>query len=552
MTSSNSTRTGVTGLAPLQLDADSAFGLLVRGRELVAPVLGVEGEEARLLRLRGDEAVRERRHRIALDIGADRGHDPVRIGGLIARSLAGQDVDGLDVRALVVVRPAPRAHRLWEGRERAVSACELDVDGLPRVGAVASATAAGATAAATASPKRIRRISAPLANNPILSEDLGQPPTGRGRTDRSEGDRSAYVSRTDRQRGEERRMSSRMIVLATLSVVVLAGAMPAAAVPPNPLLDNDGKQWRQLYETMPASWSQVAQVCPRDGVTPCSGSIGSKVLTGWVWATAEQVVELMGAYEPAILTANPPSVSGDAYFGSAQTFLGEMRWTGYISTYTGYTEWTVGWTASTDEAGLPIDGRVGFGWWPPGGGFLVGSVADENTVARGVWLWRPSTDDLTAPVITPSVSGTLGSSGWYVSDVSVTWNVADPESEISSQAGCDPSTVVSDTAGSTFTCSATSAGGTSSASAVVQRDTTPPTVTCPSPVPEFEIYRLGAWVTASVTDATSGPASAPAQAAANTSTGRDLHDARHRRGPRRQPARRWAARTACSSRAATV
>jgi Ca2+-binding RTX toxin-like protein len=42
-------------------------------------------------------------------------------------------------------------------------------------------------------------------------------------------------------------------------------------------------------------------------------------------------------------------------------------------------------------------------------------------------------------------------------------------------------------------------------------------VTCPSPVPEFEIYGLAAWVTASVTDATSGRASAPAQAAANTS-----------------------------------
>jgi hypothetical protein len=312
-------------------------------------------------------------------------------------------------------------------------------------------------------------------------------------------------------------MFSRWKVLAILFVAALAWALPAAAVPPNPLLDDDGKQWRQLYETMPANWSQIAQVCPRDGVTPCSGSIGSKVLTGWVWATADQVVQLMGAYEPAVLTSSPPSVSGEAYFGSAQTFLGDMRWTGYISTYTGYTEWTVGWTSSSDEAGLPIDGRVGFGWWPPGGGFLVGGVADETTVARGIWLWRPSTDDLTAPVITPSVSGTLGSNGWYVSDVSVTWNVTDPESEISSRTGCDPSTVVSDTAGSTFTCSATSGGGTSSVSAVVQRDTTPPTVTCPSPVPEFEIYRLGAWVTAAVTDATSGRASAPAQGAANTS-----------------------------------
>ena len=51
-------------------------------------------------------------------------------------------------------------------------------------------------------------------------------------------------------------------------------------------------------------------MCPRDGVSRCSGSIGGRNLTGWVWATDAQVVELMGHYVPAILTADPPSVSG--------------------------------------------------------------------------------------------------------------------------------------------------------------------------------------------------------------------------------------------------
>jgi hypothetical protein len=30
------------------------------------------------------------------------------------------------------------------------------------------------------------------------------------------------------------------------------------------------------------------------------GSLGTKDLTGWVWATADQVVALMGNYAPAI------------------------------------------------------------------------------------------------------------------------------------------------------------------------------------------------------------------------------------------------------------
>jgi hypothetical protein len=321
--------------------------------------------------------------------------------------------------------------------------------------------------------------------------------------------------------GKERRMIRRRAILASfcmsLIVVALAGGTPAGAAPPNPVDDGKGTEWRQLYETTGLSWNQVAQVCPRDGVTPCSGSIGTRVLTGWVWATDAQVVALMGNYEPAILTANPPSVSGGPYFGSAQAFLADMRYTGYVSFYGGYSEWTWGWTSSTDEAGLPIAGSVGYGWWPPGGGFDVSGRADETNQYRGVFLWRPSGEDHTAPVITPTLAGTRGTGDWYVSDVSLSWDVQDAESAISSQVGCDPATVTADTAATTFACEATSGGGTSTVSALVKRDTTAPTVTCPSPAPVFQIYQVGAWVTASVTDPTSGPASPAAQGATNTS-----------------------------------
>jgi hypothetical protein len=104
-----------------------------------------------------------------------------------------------------------------------------------------------------------------------------------------------------------------------------------------------------------------------------------------------------------------------------------------------------------------------------------------------------------------------------VSDVSVTWEVQDAESPVTSQSGCDAATVTSDTAGTAFTCEATSAGGTSSASALVKRDTTPPTVTCGSPAPVFQIYQVGAWVPATVTDETSGAAMALVQGLATTS-----------------------------------
>lgn len=84
--------------------------------------------------------------------------------------------------------------------------------------------------------------------------------------------------------------------------------------------------------------------------------------------------------------------------------------------------------------------------------------------------------DPTAPVITSQVTGTLGNNGWYVSDVTVSWTVTDPESAVTSTSGCGTTLVTIDTTGNTYTCSATSAGGTSSSSVTVKRDATGPVI----------------------------------------------------------------------------
>jgi hypothetical protein len=71
------------------------------------------------------------------------------------------------------------------------------------------------------------------------------------------------------------RRSVRAVFVTGLFVVALAaGGTPAGAVPPDPVDGGNGMEWRQLYETTGLSWDQVAQICPRDGATPCSGSIG--------------------------------------------------------------------------------------------------------------------------------------------------------------------------------------------------------------------------------------------------------------------------------------
>jgi hypothetical protein len=305
-----------------------------------------------------------------------------------------------------------------------------------------------------------------------------------------------------------------LFITASLTALLTPIGVGSAAA----LDDTHGRDWRQLYETTGLSWEQVAQVCPRDGVTPCNGTVGGKVLTGWVWATSSQVLELMTEYAPDLAAADPPQLSGSEAFGAGVSFLSAMRWTTYHVTNYSYSEWTGGWTSSTDAAGAPIGGGAGYGWHPITGsiGIGAGGSPTEMSPYRGVFLWRTAGLDYSPPVITPTIAGTLGSNGWFVSDLAVSWTVTDAESPIDSQTGCDPSGVTVDTTATGFTCEATSAGGTSSASTVVKRDTVAPAVACEAPAPVFELGTPGAVVAGSVSDATSGPLASSVTGVANT------------------------------------
>jgi sugar lactone lactonase YvrE len=110
---------------------------------------------------------------------------------------------------------------------------------------------------------------------------------------------------------------------------------------------------------------------------------------------------------------------------------------------------------------------------PDGGIFVVDAA---SSLLFRIEPPAPTVPDTTSPVITPLINGTPGTDDWYRSDISVAWHVADAESQVSASTGCSATTVTSDTAGITLTCSATSAGGTSSRSVTVRRDTVAPTL----------------------------------------------------------------------------
>jgi hypothetical protein len=126
--------------------------------------------------------------------------------------------------------------------------------------------------------------------------------------------------------------------------------------------------------------------------------------------------------------------------------------------------------------------------------------------------------DATPPIITPTVSGTMGTNGWYKSSVSVSWSVVDDESAITMQLGCEPQTVTTDTIGRTFTCQATSAGGTASQSVTIKRDATAP-VLSPTVSPNPVLLNGAATASPGASDTTSGLAAASCETVATSSVG---------------------------------
>lgn len=145
------------------------------------------------------------------------------------------------------------------------------------------------------------------------------------------------------------------------------------------------------------------------------------------------------------------------------------------------------------------------------GSFSIGQGSNGNgTLMEASGALAPSTLSVAvvdgfSPVAQAYVTGTLGSNGWYVSPVSVVWNVTGIPTPTTS--GCAPASVA-DTKGVTLPCSATNALGAASQSLVVKEDTVAPSVSVKAPRSGAR-YRRGAAVAASFKckDATSGVAS---------------------------------------------
>ncbi len=152
-------------------------------------------------------------------------------------------------------------------------------------------------------------------------------------------------------------------------------------------------------------------------------------------------------------------------------------------------------------------------------GFTV-AVEDANGFAAEVDYSLEIT--LSPPVITPVITGTLGTNGWYIGNVSLSWTVVDPETPVTSTTGCGPATVTVNTAGTDFTCSATSDGGTAEVTVTIRLDKTRPLL-APTISNNRPLLNNGTvFATPNASDALSGVASQSCAAADTSSVGSKL------------------------------
>ena len=143
-------------------------------------------------------------------------------------------------------------------------------------------------------------------------------------------------------------------------------------------------------------------------------------------------------------------------------------------------------------------------------------TSDHDPVRLSIRLVADSSGPEVGYTLTPAAPD--GDNGWYTSDVGVHWTVVDPETTVTTTTGCEDSTLSSDTAGATYTCSATSSGGTTSVTTVsIKRDATAPTL---APTVPATILVGGSYsASPNASDATSGIASASCDPLDTSSTG---------------------------------
>ncbi len=160
--------------------------------------------------------------------------------------------------------------------------------------------------------------------------------------------------------------------------------------------DANGRTWRQVVGTTGLTWNQAASICPGHG-SPCEGVVDGVDLTGWIWASDQEVLSLFAEFAPAVTTTG--AVGGPDYTLAGLSFTNVFIPTSSTYTVVGGFFSLSGWSSTSHMDGASVP-AVAASYNPHNASFSVNTTAPASSESnlRGLWLFRPACPvDLAAP-----------------------------------------------------------------------------------------------------------------------------------------------------------
>jgi hypothetical protein len=278
------------------------------------------------------------------------------------------------------------------------------------------------------------------------------------------------------------------------------------------------------------------------GIVVCLGLVAAAV--GVAYPSTVDVTSVVDVTPPTTSVTLTPGSTGNITInlsvsgsqGATATFKVNRNWTLSGGVYTGSNPqtFTVPARSGSDPATtFATSGTVSIAAGQAAGSFPLTVSAFDITNGSGgggkltdgldaTYAVTVASLDTTPPVLTPQVTGTAGANGWYTSNVTVTWTATDAQSSVVVDSGCSTQTFTADTAGTTSSCVAHSAGGSASASVPLKIDHSGPSAS----LSRSGTTGTNGWFTSNVTvhasgsDAISGPVTCtPDQVVSTETTG---------------------------------
>jgi hypothetical protein len=203
-----------------------------------------------------------------------------------------------------------------------------------------------------------------------------------------------------------------------LFVVMVFGWVGSASAAMMPPIAVDGREWLQPIDFLHHSWNEVSTVC--NAITgTCTGSLAGNDLTGWTWASVDDVNSLFNHYiGSAELGPGPDNTGGPNGMTPGDNWLTEMMADGFIPTYTipeqGYVFITT-FFRTTNADGVPYAGGMQYGCYdicPFQSANTDGTWPSDYSDYGTTWFTRDPASGVPSPATFPLLGLGLAALGY--------------------------------------------------------------------------------------------------------------------------------------------